>query len=82
MVAFSILFIAINGYVLVTRGQAQSNETSNCAFYRCVGCAFVLFPVGWVVSSLVLWGALVWPGVARVNRQFQNISDAEPPLRS
>ena len=44
--------------------------------------AFVLFPVRWVVSSLVLWGALVWPGVARVNRQFQNISDAEPPLRS
>ena len=44
--------------------------------------AFVLFPVRWVVSSLVLWGALVWPGVARVNRQFQNVPDAEPPLRS
>ena len=55
MVAFSILFIAINSYVLVTRGQARLNETSNCAFYRCVGCRFCIVPseMGSFESGLV-----------------------------
>ena len=62
MVAFSILFIAINGYVLVTRGQAQSNETSNCAFCRCVGCRFCSVPSGMGSFESGLMGSI---GVAR-----------------
>lgn len=40
--------------------------------------AFALLPTGWVVLGLVAWGALVSPGLVRVHREFQNVSDADP----
>ncbi len=80
-------FIRPKAFPLARKGDKRSARPSRmrrriALFVAAWAVAFVLFPVGWVVSSLVLWGALVWPGIATVNRQFQNISEAEPPLRS
>ena len=78
-------FIRPKAFPLARKGDKRSARPSRMGrrialFVAAWAVAFVLFPVGWVVSSLVLWGALVWPGIATVNRQFQNISEAEPPL--
>lgn len=35
--------------------------------------AFLVLPVLWPTLGLLLWGAWVWPKVARYNREFQNI---------
>jgi hypothetical protein len=42
--------------------------------------AFVFLPTGWVALGLVAWAALVWPGVAVVHREFQNVpNDSADP---
>ena len=40
--------------------------------------AFVFLPTGWVALALIAWGALVGPGLAKIQRGFQNIPAGEP----
>ena len=40
--------------------------------------AFAFMPTGWVALALAGWLALVWPGLARIHRGFQNVPEGEP----
>ncbi len=40
--------------------------------------AFAFLPTLWVGAALAAWAAFVWPGIARVNREFQNVPEGEP----
>ena len=40
--------------------------------------AFALLPTGWVALGLAAWGALAFPGVVEIHRQFQNVPNGEP----
>jgi hypothetical protein len=37
--------------------------------------AFALLPAAWVSLALAAWVAFVWPGVAQIHREFQNVKD-------
>lgn len=40
--------------------------------------AFAFLPTLWVGLALAAWAAFVWPGIAEVNREFQNVPEGEP----
>jgi len=40
--------------------------------------AFLFLPTGWVALGMVAWAALVWPGLAVVHREFQNVPNGDP----
>jgi hypothetical protein len=40
--------------------------------------AFAFLPTGWMALGLAGWGVLVWPGLAELHRQFQNVPNGEP----
>ena len=41
--------------------------------------AFALLPTGWVALGLASWGALAFPGVVEIHRQFQNVPENREP---
>ncbi len=41
--------------------------------------AFALLPTGWVALGLAAWGALAFPGVVEIHRQFQNVPKNREP---
>lgn len=40
--------------------------------------AFVMLPPLWPALGLAAWGAFVWPKIARINREFQNVRSGDP----
>lgn len=40
--------------------------------------ALVFLPTLWVGLAFAAWVALIWPGVAEIHREFQNVPDGEP----
>lgn len=40
--------------------------------------AFAFLPTLWVSVALIAWGVFVWPGIADINREFQNVPEGEP----
>ena len=42
--------------------------------------AFAFLPTVWVAGALVAWGIFVWPGIAQIHREFQNVPDGEPDI--
>ncbi|MCH2171982.1 hypothetical protein MK489_14445 [Myxococcota bacterium] len=40
--------------------------------------AFALLPKGWVALALTAWAVLLWRGVTKIHREFQNIPRGEP----
>ncbi len=67
-------------------GRADDSQSANPrgVIPRVVGfigawvAAFVFLPTVWVTLALVAWCVLVWPGVAEIHREFQNVPDGEP----
>ena len=47
-------------------------------FVALLASALVLLPIPWVFVGLAVWGAFIWPKIARINREFQNIPTGNP----
>jgi len=76
-------FLRPKTFPLARAGDAPSADPRHMlprvlAFVGAWIAAFVFLPTGWVALALVAWAALVWPGVAVVHREFQNVPNDSP----
>lgn len=76
-------FIRPKTFPLGREGEAKSVRGPKillrvAGFFVGVAAAFAFLPTLWVLAALVAWGIFVWPGVAQIHREFQNVPEGEP----